>query len=103
MFRARLPVAIGIIGLALTLGCSSGKQNLSVNNGNGNSLTGAGSTFIYPIMTRWVSDFQSTHPGVKINYQSIGSGGGIEQLKNGLIEFGASDAALDDQQLNGMP
>lgn len=55
MFRARVPIAIGISALTLTLGCNSGKQNLSVNNGNGNSLTGAGSTFIYPIMTRWVS------------------------------------------------
>jgi phosphate transport system substrate-binding protein len=98
-----LPLAISIIGLALTLGCNSGNQSLSVNNGNGNSLIGAGSTFIYPVMTRWVSDFQNTHQGAKINYQSIGSGGGIQQLKKGLVDFGASDAALDDQQLNGMP
>ena len=40
-------------------------------------LTGAGSTFVYPIMTRWVSSFQQTNPGVQINYQSIGRGGGI--------------------------
>jgi phosphate transport system substrate-binding protein len=98
-----LPLAISAIGLALTLGCNSGNQSLSLNNENGNSIIGAGSTFIYPIMTRWVSDFQSTHQGVKINYQSIGSGGGIQQLKRGLVDFGASDAALDDQQLSGMP
>ncbi len=54
-------------------------------------------------MTRWTSDFQASHPGVQINYQSIGSGGGIEQLKKGLVDFGASDAALDDQQLKEMP
>jgi phosphate transport system substrate-binding protein len=64
---------------------------------------GAGSTFIYPVMTRWISDFQSNHSGVQINYQSIGSGGGIQQLKKNLVDFGASDAALDDQQLKLMP
>ena len=51
----------------------------------------------------WVSSFQSTHQGVRINYQSIGSGGGIQQLKQGLVDFGATDAALDDQQLQQMP
>ena len=66
-------------------------------------LTGAGSTFVYPIMTRWVSSFQQTNPGVQINYQSIGSGGGIQQLKNGLVDFGASDVALTDHQLTEMP
>jgi len=66
-------------------------------------LTGAGSTFVYPIMTRWIADFQQTHPGTQINYQSIGSGGGILQLKNGLVDFGASDVALTDAQLKAMP
>ncbi len=68
-----------------------------------NQIIGAGSTFIYPVMTRWISDFQANHSGVQINYQSIGSGGGIQQLKKGLVDFGASDAALDDQQLEEMP
>lgn len=53
-------------------------------------------------MTRWIGAFQSTHPRVQINYQSIGSGGGIQQLKKGLIDFGASDASLDDAQLKEM-
>jgi phosphate transport system substrate-binding protein len=54
-------------------------------------------------MTRWIAAFQATHRGVQINYQSIGSGGGIQQLKKGLVDFGASDAALDDEQLKEMP
>jgi phosphate transport system substrate-binding protein len=54
-------------------------------------------------MTNWISAFQGNHSGVQINYQSIGSGGGIQQLKQGLVDFGASDAALDDQQLQDMP
>ncbi len=66
-------------------------------------LTGAGSTFVYPIMTHWVEDYQQKRPGVRINYQSIGSGGGIQQLKNGLVDFGASDVALTDDQLKQMP
>lgn len=66
-------------------------------------LTAAGSTFVYPIMTHWISDFQQKHPGVRINYQSIGSGGGIQQLKAGLVDFGASDVALTDEQLKTMP
>lgn len=66
-------------------------------------LTGAGSTFVYPIMTHWISDFHASHPNAQINYQSIGSGGGIKQLQNGLVDFGASDVALTDEQLKGMP
>jgi phosphate transport system substrate-binding protein len=66
-------------------------------------LTGAGSTFVYPIMTHWISDYQQQHSGLQINYQSIGSGGGIQQLKNGLVDFGASDVALTDEQLKEMP
>jgi phosphate transport system substrate-binding protein len=54
-------------------------------------------------MSRWISAFQSGLPGVQINYQSIGSGGGIQQLKKGLVDFGATDAALDDEQLKEMP
>ena len=66
-------------------------------------LTGAGSTFVNPIMTHWTSDFHQKNPGVTVNYQSIGSGGGIQQLKNKLVDFGASDVALDDEQLKTMP
>lgn len=66
-------------------------------------VTGAGSTFVNPIMTRWIADFRQSHPNVQINYQSIGSGGGIQNLKQGLVDFGASDVALTDEQLKTMP
>ena len=88
-----------LIGL-LAAGCNSGRKQQAENSTN---IIGAGSTFINPIMSHWIADFQTAHPGVQINYQSIGSGGGIEQLKKGLVDFGASDAALDDQQLQSMP
>ncbi|TAN22288.1 MAG: phosphate ABC transporter substrate-binding protein PstS [Acidobacteria bacterium] len=69
----------------------------------GQTLTGAGSTFIYPIMSRWAAAYEQAHPGVSINYQSIGSGAGIEQVRNRTVDFGASDAALTDEQLKTMP
>jgi ABC-type phosphate transport system substrate-binding protein len=102
-----VPGIILVIILAFTVACNSGSKSLSnapqAGGTNSNQIIGAGSTFIYPIMSRWIADFQNTHSGVQINYQSIGSGGGIQQLKNGLVDFGASDAALDDQQLKEMP
>lgn len=66
------------------------------------ALSGAGSTFVNPVMTRWVSAYSQAHPNVQINYQSIGSGGGIEQVKNGTVDFGATDAPLTDAQLAAM-
>jgi len=66
-------------------------------------ISGAGSTFVYPVMTRWIQDFSQSHPSVQINYQSIGSGGGIQQVKSHTVDFGASDAPLSDDQLKDMP
>jgi phosphate transport system substrate-binding protein len=91
-----------LASLTLTLACNSSKNTQSAQEQD-KSIIGAGSTFINPIMTHWIADFQKDHPGVEINYQSIGSGGGIQQLKQGLVDFGASDAALDDQKLKDMP
>jgi phosphate transport system substrate-binding protein len=102
----RSPLTIGLLAIFTMLACNSGSKSLSnapQGGQNSNAIIGAGSTFIYPVMTQWISTFQSSHAGVQINYQSIGSGGGIQQLKKGLVDFGASDAALDDQQLKEMP
>ena len=62
-------------------------------------LTGAGATFPYPIYSKWFSEYSAAHPGVQINYQSIGSGGGIRQVTSGLVDFGASDGPMTDEQL----
>jgi phosphate transport system substrate-binding protein len=62
-------------------------------------ITGAGATFPYPIYSKWFSEYSSAHPGVEINYQSIGSGGGIQQVTNGIVDFGASDMPMTDQAL----
>ncbi len=61
-------------------------------------LTGAGATFPYPIYSKWFSDYANL-TGVKINYQSIGSGGGIRQLSEGTVDFGASDSPMSDEEM----
>ncbi|MGD0891940.1 MAG: phosphate ABC transporter substrate-binding protein PstS [Terracidiphilus sp.] len=62
-------------------------------------LTGAGATFPYPIYSKWFSEYSAAHPGVEVNYQSIGSGGGIRQVSAGLVDFGATDGPMTDEQL----
>lgn len=81
--------------------CNSGSGSGS-GESNNVMISGAGSTFVYPVMTRWIQDYHQAHNNVQINYQSIGSGGGIEQVKNHTVDFGASDAALTDAQLPAM-
>jgi len=62
------------------------------------SVTGAGSTFVYPVLSKWASDFKKAG-GDEINYQSIGSGGGIAQIKAGTVDFGATDKPLASDEL----
>lgn len=62
-------------------------------------ITGAGSTFDYPIFSKWFLEYSAAHPGVEVNYQSIGSGGGIQQVISGTVDFGASDMPMTDAQL----
>jgi phosphate transport system substrate-binding protein len=70
----------------------------SVGSAQSVDLTGAGATFPYPIYSKWFSDY-AQQTGVKINYQSIGSGGGIRQLSEQTVDFGASDSPMSDQEL----
>jgi phosphate transport system substrate-binding protein len=63
------------------------------------TLNGAGATFPYPVYSKWFSEYNKLHPDVQINYQSIGSGGGIRQVVNGTVDFGASDFPMSDEQL----
>src|SRR3954449_11837932 len=62
-------------------------------------INGAGATFPYPIYSKWFAEYNKLHPDVQINYQSIGSGGGIKQVTERTGDFGASDAPLTDEQL----
>ena len=72
---------------------------LAMSAAQAQSLTGAGATFPYPIYSKWFSEYAAAHPGVEINYQSIGSGGGIKQFTSGLVDFGASDMPMTDEAL----
>ena len=67
------------------------------------ALTGAGATFPYPLYTKWISEFTKVEPALRINYQSIGSGGGIRQITERTVDFGASDAPMSDEQLGKAP
>jgi phosphate transport system substrate-binding protein len=63
------------------------------------SINGAGATFPYPIYSKWFDEYQKKNPTVEINYQSIGSGGGIRQVTEGTVDFGASDGPMNDEQI----
>jgi phosphate transport system substrate-binding protein len=85
----------------LGLGAVLGATVLAPSAHAATNLTGAGATFPYPIYSKWFSVY--AQKGVQINYQAIGSGGGIQQLKNGTVDFGASDAPLTNGDMKEMP
>jgi len=63
------------------------------------NLNGAGATFPYPIYSKWFNEYHNLHSDIQINYQSIGSGGGIRQVQAGTVDFGASDGPMTDEQI----
>ncbi len=67
------------------------------------SLNGAGATFPYPLYSKWISEYNKQFPNVKINYQSIGSGGGIRQIIAGTVDFGATDAPMKEDEAKQAP
>ncbi len=95
-------LSVPFIATIILTGCNSGTPTTAAARNN-TQLTAAGSSFVDPVMTRWAQAYGQDHQGLQINYQSIGSGGGIEQLKSGTVDFAASDAALDDEKLKEMP
>ena len=84
------------LGLALAGILSAGAAYAAV------LITAAGATFPYPIYSKWFDQFGKEHAGVEINYNSIGSGGGIRQLTEGTVDFGASDMPLTDEMISQM-
>lgn len=87
----RLTPAVAIAAGAVTLSAQTVK------------ITGAGATFPYPIYSKWFAEYNKLHPNVEINYQSIGSGGGIRQITNKTVFFGASDGPMTQEQLDAAP
>jgi len=107
--KERKMVRLGIIALILVVafsvifgGCGKQSSNPAKITGNvaaGVTINGAGATFPYPIYAKWADAYYQL-AGVKINYQSIGSGGGVQQIKAKTVHFGASDAPLTPEELN---
>lgn len=62
-------------------------------------INGAGATFPYPVYSKWFDEYHKLHPDIQINYQSIGSGGGIRQVSELVVDFGATDGPMNDEQL----
>jgi phosphate transport system substrate-binding protein len=92
----RFSIIIPLAALALA-GCQN--KNEGGKAAAAGAITGAGSTFVYPVLSAWSADYSKVG-GVKVNYQSIGSGGGIAQIKAGTVDFGASDKPLDPKELS---
>jgi phosphate transport system substrate-binding protein len=102
---ARRPLVTGLALLAVVVaGCGGSTRTTQTGGASpaGNlkgSLSGAGATFPAPIYLEWISRYKKTQPGVSINYQGIGSGGGVEQFIAQKIDFGGSDAYMTDAEL----
>jgi phosphate transport system substrate-binding protein len=78
---------------------ATGMLAVTAAAGSAQNINGAGATFPNPIYSKWFSEYSTQHPDVKINYQSIGSGGGIRQVTEGTVDFGASDGPMSDDAL----
>ncbi len=91
--------------LAIAIACSPDKSKsgsdtgVAANQSGSVDLTGAGATFPYPLYSKWFSDY-AARTGVKINYQSIGSGGGIRQIQEQTVDFGATDGPMSNDELS---
>jgi phosphate transport system substrate-binding protein len=88
-------LGIGLAALCLAWAQPSAADSLAI--------TGAGATFPYPLYSKWFYDYSNSHPGLRFNYQSIGSGGGVRQITAGTVDFGASDAPMTEEELARLP
>src|SRR5271155_3660807 len=97
MKKTLLVVWLMMLAVALTTALTAPR---AAAQGGTVLLNAAGATFPYPIYSKWFDVYHQQHPNVQINYQSIGSGGGIRQLQAGTVDFGASDGPMTDEQLS---
>jgi phosphate transport system substrate-binding protein len=94
--RGKLALAfIGLAAFAIASCSSNTRSELR--------LQGAGATFPNPLYQKWLSEYGKLHPNIKIDYQSIGSGGGIKQIQARTVDFGASDSPMKDEDLKAAP
>jgi phosphate transport system substrate-binding protein len=88
-------VLAGVLAMLAVVSFASAADPLMIN--------GAGATFPYPLYSKWFYEYSNAHPGVKFNYQSIGSGGGIKQVTAGTVDFGATDAPMTEEEMRKLP
>src|SRR5579864_8843640 len=81
----------GMLALIVGLGATAARTASLIN--------AAGASFPYPMYSKWFDQYHKMHSDVSVNYQSIGSGGGIRQVIEGTVDFGASDGPMTDEQL----
>ena len=101
-WRLLMAAAAALVLVTMALGvaaCGSSSSSSGSTNSQADTIVGAGASFPYPLYTKWGADYAATG-GAKLNYQSIGSGGGISAVTNKTVDFGASDAPLSEADLN---
>ena len=101
-------LTVTFVAVALTVACGGGgsgpvRPPSEASTTGTSQINGAGATFPYPIYSKWFSEYNKLHSNVQINYQSIGSGGGIRQLTERTVFFGASDQPMSDEMLAKAP
>src|SRR6476661_1397117 len=96
------PLALALAGVACGGSQPAGEQTQAAA-GQAQPINGAGATFPYPVYSKWFDEYHKTNPQIQINYQSIGSGGGIRQISNETVFFGATDGPMTDEQLKAAP
>ena len=105
--KATRAVALSLsVALLTCAGACSGERAGRGSAGDGTGgvrLLGAGSSFVNPLFQKWLSEYGKIAPNARIDYQSIGSGGGIKQIQAQTVDFGASDAAMKDEDLKAAP
>jgi phosphate transport system substrate-binding protein len=94
-FSRKFPTIVLIVLLLGSLACFSGRQGRSDTV----KIQGGGSSFVNPLMQKWVSEYGNINPNIRIDYQSIGSGGGIKQTRDRTLQFGATDVAINDEEM----
>ena len=118
----RLATSIAVVAMTVGLAACSGQQGQDNTAGGGTSsdtsqnagsdklalqqdvqLVGAGASFPAPLYQRWFQDINGKYPKLQINYQSVGSGAGVEQFTAGTVDFGASDTAMKDEEIKKVP
>src|SRR6266478_4706092 len=82
---------MALVALVMFAGSAKAADRIQIN--------GAGATFPYPIYSKWFDEYHKMHPEIEINYQSIGSGGGIKQVTEKTVDFGATDGPMTDEQI----